>query len=440
MRRQPARLLRVGAAEADQLAGDLRAGAERADADIGARQLLGDDAHRELAEAEPAIFLGHGQAEDAERRQLLDDRAAGSARPRRCQSWANGATLLGAKRRNWSRTMSSDSSPSARSPKSPPSAHRSSSSPSRARAASVLPAATSCRDLAVAEGASSSSPRPRSCGPRDLDLAHARCRRRAARDIRRTPICRISASISPSSPSCVEPLRPVPHLAQRLDIGRHPGIAMRRELLALRAAPDRSCRPAPDRPAAGAWPRRAGSRPRRARGRSAARRSGGADPMRRLLSGGSNSSLTSSPLPLREREGPGAQRREGRGVCWPHRLRLRKPASPAIVRDRALSRKGRGLARAPPSLKPAPPPRGCACPDASPGPARPCCRACARCATSSYGRAGMSFQAKTSDMQGSMRRSTTRRLAWLACSRLAKWLPWMRFCRIHTKRASKVML
>ena len=36
---------------------------------------------------------------------------------------------------------------------------------------------------------------------------------------------------------------------------------------------------------------------------------------------------------------------------------------------------------------------------------------------------GMSAQLNTSDMQGSMRRSTTRRLAWLACSRLAKWLP-----------------
>src|SRR3546814_831707 len=53
---------------------------------------------------------------------------------------------------------------------------------------------------------------------------------------------------------------------------------------------------------------------------------------------------------------------------------------------------------------------------------------------------GMSAQAKTSDMQGSRRRSMTSWLAWLACSRLAKWLPWMRFCRIHTKRASKVRL
>ena len=50
--RQPLLLLRLGAAEADQLGRDLRAGAERAHADIAARQLLGHHAHRELAEAE----------------------------------------------------------------------------------------------------------------------------------------------------------------------------------------------------------------------------------------------------------------------------------------------------------------------------------------------------------------------------------------------------
>ena len=53
---------------------------------------------------------------------------------------------------------------------------------------------------------------------------------------------------------------------------------------------------------------------------------------------------------------------------------------------------------------------------------------------------GMSAHSKTSLMQGSMRRSITSWLAWLACSRLAKWLPWMRFWRIHTKRASMVRL
>src|ERR1700729_1477438 len=54
--------------------------------------------------------------------------------------------------------------------------------------------------------------------------------------------------------------------------------------------------------------------------------------------------------------------------------------------------------------------------------------------------AGISVQGNTSDMQGSMRRSSTNLLAAEACLRLAKCEPWMRFCRIQTKRASKVML
>ena len=57
--------LRLGAADEDQLGGDLRAGAERADADIAARQLLRDDAHRDLAEPHAAVRLGDGQAEHA---------------------------------------------------------------------------------------------------------------------------------------------------------------------------------------------------------------------------------------------------------------------------------------------------------------------------------------------------------------------------------------
>jgi hypothetical protein len=71
--RQPGRLLLVGAAAEDELGGDLRAGAERADADIGARQLLGDDAHRFLAEAETAELLRDRQAEHAELGHLRDD-------------------------------------------------------------------------------------------------------------------------------------------------------------------------------------------------------------------------------------------------------------------------------------------------------------------------------------------------------------------------------
>ncbi len=70
---QPALLLRLGPAQADQLGGDLRSRAQRAQADIAAGKLLGHHAHGELAEAEAAIGLRHGEAEDAEGRQLLDD-------------------------------------------------------------------------------------------------------------------------------------------------------------------------------------------------------------------------------------------------------------------------------------------------------------------------------------------------------------------------------
>ena len=69
---KPARLLRLGAAAADQFAGDLGAGAERADADIGARQFLGNDAHRGLSHAEAAMLLGQRHAEHADRGQFVD--------------------------------------------------------------------------------------------------------------------------------------------------------------------------------------------------------------------------------------------------------------------------------------------------------------------------------------------------------------------------------
>ncbi len=72
--RQPFLLLRVGAAVQDQLLGDLGARAERADADITARELLGDHAHRLLAEAEPAIFLRQREREHAKLAHLGNQR------------------------------------------------------------------------------------------------------------------------------------------------------------------------------------------------------------------------------------------------------------------------------------------------------------------------------------------------------------------------------
>lgn len=50
---------------------DLRAGGQRADADPGARQLLGDHAHGGLAHAAAAELFGDGQAEDTQFAQFL---------------------------------------------------------------------------------------------------------------------------------------------------------------------------------------------------------------------------------------------------------------------------------------------------------------------------------------------------------------------------------
>src|SRR5262249_3411025 len=71
---QPSRLLRIGPIEADQFAGNLRAGPERSNPDIGPRQLFGNDAHRDLAEPEPAMFLGDRHRENADPGELFDYR------------------------------------------------------------------------------------------------------------------------------------------------------------------------------------------------------------------------------------------------------------------------------------------------------------------------------------------------------------------------------
>ena len=71
--RQPMRLLVFGAARLDQFGGDLGSGAQRPDPDIAARQFFGHHHHRCLGQAQPAIFLGYGQAEHAHFAQFLDD-------------------------------------------------------------------------------------------------------------------------------------------------------------------------------------------------------------------------------------------------------------------------------------------------------------------------------------------------------------------------------
>jgi len=63
---QKAALLLLGAAVEDEFAGDLGTGADGADADIAARELLGDDAHGFLAESHAAVVLRQRQGEHAE--------------------------------------------------------------------------------------------------------------------------------------------------------------------------------------------------------------------------------------------------------------------------------------------------------------------------------------------------------------------------------------
>ena len=71
--RQPFAFLLLGAAAQNKLGRDLGAGAEAADADIAARQLLGDDTHRFFAKPHAAVILGDGQTEHAELGHLGDD-------------------------------------------------------------------------------------------------------------------------------------------------------------------------------------------------------------------------------------------------------------------------------------------------------------------------------------------------------------------------------
>ena len=71
--RKPLLFLRLGATAEDQFGGDLGPGAERADANIAARQFFGDNAHRGFRQAKTAVFLWNGQTKDAHFGQLFDD-------------------------------------------------------------------------------------------------------------------------------------------------------------------------------------------------------------------------------------------------------------------------------------------------------------------------------------------------------------------------------
>src|SRR5208282_3151181 len=71
--RQEALLLLLGAVGADEGAGDEVACHHRADAEPSARQLLGDNRHRGVVEAHPALLFWKNHAEVAELGHLLED-------------------------------------------------------------------------------------------------------------------------------------------------------------------------------------------------------------------------------------------------------------------------------------------------------------------------------------------------------------------------------
>ena len=197
-------LLRLGAAEPDQLGGDLRARAERADADIAARQLLGDHAHGQLAQAEPAPLLGHGQAEHAELGQLLDHRQRDQF-VAQVPAVGDGRTSSSTKRRNWRRTSSRPRRPG------PGRRTRRRGSSSARRGGRRGRRALDQRDHGLGRMSSAAASRPRSAGAHDLDLADRDAAGNAGRDIRRTPTW---SALSSSSVALRHPLRPAPHLAQ----------------------------------------------------------------------------------------------------------------------------------------------------------------------------------------------------------------------------------
>ena len=109
--RQPAALLRLGAEHDEALAADADVGAEeRAEGRRGLAELEGDPHLLLHGEAEAAVLLGDGKAEEAERAHLRDDVRRGSRRRRRPRSRA-GTSRSRTKRRtvssSWSRVSGS---------------------------------------------------------------------------------------------------------------------------------------------------------------------------------------------------------------------------------------------------------------------------------------------------------------------------------------------
>ena len=333
MLRQPVGLLRVGAAEPDQLGRDLRAGAERADADIAAAQLLGDDAHGLLAEAQAALLLGDASGRTRRARPAARSPAAGSARRARA---SRGEAARPPRRRTGGTGRGSSPGVSSARPQSPNSPSCDQLGQARPmRSGSAL--GDQLRHRLGAEAVERRCIQAEIARPDDLDLAHRDAAGDPGQVLGEGRAASISTSRSPSRPPASQPPGPALHLAQRL---RH-------------------------RPRA-----RRGRAPPAARARAARVELAAAAP-RGLDGRGSPGRADAAPTATAARRQ--LERVEATGSGG---LQSRQPSVLHRLLEGAHARR------------------------AWPGPAPPCCRACAGSSASSCGRAGCRAQANTSRHAG----------------------------------------
>ena len=152
--------------------------------------------------------------------------ASGMSSSFRCQPWAKGTTRSSAKRRNWSRIISSSASrPVA--PKLAAPWVSSMSSTRRARAASVLPWAIRVWTAGVRKAARSEGS-GRAISACDMGMPPASWARYSP-----APICRIRRSVSPRRPAACEAGGPCGELAEGFGVGGDPGEAVGGELVRL---------------------------------------------------------------------------------------------------------------------------------------------------------------------------------------------------------------
>ncbi len=226
--RQVSRLLRVGPGGADQLGRDLRAGAERADPDIAARELLGDHAHRGLAHAEPAKGLGHGQPEHAEAGERLDHRERHQLVAQMPAMGVRRHLLVGEAPELLADHLEGVVGEA---PVAEAAALDQRCQPRPARGSAALPdqlanrpGRDEARDRRLVEAELGK--------PNGLALAHRDATPDALEILAEREAEQHALELA-ERPGLIEAERPAAHLAQRLDVGREPGEAMDRMLLAL---------------------------------------------------------------------------------------------------------------------------------------------------------------------------------------------------------------